>query len=67
MMYLSHSKRELVLLADRETLQIKITDFGLAKTEQRDQSFGSQCGTPNYGEFASMYYNELHVVNQSYI
>ncbi|CAO0803512.1 unnamed protein product [Mucor circinelloides] len=41
-------KPENILLADRETLQIKITDFGLAKTEQRDQSFGSQCGTPNY-------------------
>lgn len=41
-------KPENVLLADRETLQVKITDFGLAKTEQRDQTFGSQCGTPNY-------------------
>ncbi|KAK4512727.1 uncharacterized protein ATC70_003433 [Mucor velutinosus] len=41
-------KPENVLLADRDTLQVKITDFGLAKTEQRDQSFGSQCGTPNY-------------------
>ncbi|CEP12009.1 hypothetical protein [Parasitella parasitica] len=41
-------KPENVLLADREKLHIKITDFGLAKTEHRDQSFGSQCGTPNY-------------------
>ncbi|KAL9539483.1 hypothetical protein MBANPS3_010231 [Mucor bainieri] len=41
-------KPENVLLADKETLQIKITDFGLAKTEQRDQAFGSQCGTPYY-------------------
>lgn len=35
---------------DKETLHVKISDFGLAKTEYRDQAFGSQCGTPNYGK-----------------
>lgn len=39
-----------VLFANRSTLHVKISDFGLANVEQRDQLFGSQCGTPNYGK-----------------
>ena len=57
--------RQLVLLADRDTLQVKITDFGLAKTEQRDQSFGSQCGTPNYGKLASKHGHALDLANKT--
>lgn len=41
----------LVIMADKEKLHIKISDFGLAKTEGRDQAFDSQCGTPNYGKY----------------
>ncbi|KAI8094833.1 kinase-like domain-containing protein [Gilbertella persicaria] len=41
-------KPENVLLANRETLHIKVSDFGLAKSEERNQAFDSQCGTPNY-------------------
>ncbi|KAI8372871.1 kinase-like domain-containing protein [Radiomyces spectabilis] len=41
-------KPENVLLVDKETLHIKITDFGLAKLERQGQRFFSQCGTPNY-------------------
>ncbi|KAI9483947.1 MAG: kinase-like domain-containing protein [Benjaminiella poitrasii] len=41
-------KPENILMVDRRTLHVKITDFGLANTEQRDQYFDSQCGTPNY-------------------
>ncbi|KAI8370743.1 kinase-like domain-containing protein [Choanephora cucurbitarum] len=41
-------KPENVLIANRETLHLKVTDFGLAKSEERNQTFDSQCGTPNY-------------------
>lgn len=41
-------KPENVILADKKKLHIKVSDFGLAKTEERNQSFDSQCGTPNY-------------------
>ncbi|ORY96298.1 kinase-like domain-containing protein [Syncephalastrum racemosum] len=41
-------KPENVLLADKNTLQIKISDFGLAKIQQGADPFESQCGTPNY-------------------
>lgn len=54
-----------MLLEDRDILQIKITDFGLAKTEQRDQTFGSQCGTPNYGKLASKHCHALDLANNS--
>lgn len=38
-----------VLVVDVDKLQIKITDFGLAKTTSTKQSsLDSQCGTPNY-------------------
>ncbi|SAL99556.1 hypothetical protein [Absidia glauca] len=42
-------KPENVLVVDVEKLQVKITDFGLAKTTSTKQSvLDSQCGTPNY-------------------
>ncbi|KAI9358697.1 kinase-like domain-containing protein [Pilaira anomala] len=41
-------KPENVLLADKENLHVKISDFGLAKNEDRNGTFDSQCGTPNY-------------------
>ncbi|KAI7906368.1 kinase-like domain-containing protein [Cokeromyces recurvatus] len=41
-------KPENILIVDQKTLHVKITDFGLAKTEQRNQYFDSQCGTANY-------------------
>ncbi|KAI8992146.1 kinase-like domain-containing protein [Mycotypha africana] len=41
-------KPENVLIANKDTLQIKVTDFGLAKIESRNEGFESQCGTPNY-------------------
>ncbi|ORX56194.1 Pkinase-domain-containing protein [Hesseltinella vesiculosa] len=41
-------KLENVLVVDKEKLQIKITDFGLAKMMQRCELLDSQCGTPNY-------------------
>lgn len=40
----------IVIMADKKKLHIKVSDFGLAKTEERNQSFDSQCGTPNYGK-----------------
>lgn len=40
----------LVILANASKLHIKVSDFGLAKTKDRDQAFDSQCGTPNYGK-----------------
>lgn len=40
----------LVLLADKKKLLIKVSDFGLAKSEDRKGTFDSQCGTPNYGK-----------------
>ncbi|CAO3588959.1 unnamed protein product [Absidia cylindrospora] len=42
-------KPENVLVVDPVKLQIKITDFGLAKTTSaKQQNLDSQCGTPNY-------------------
>ncbi|GAA5804964.1 hypothetical protein HPULCUR_010474 [Helicostylum pulchrum] len=41
-------KPENVLLADKRKLLIKVSDFGLAKNEDRKGTFDSQCGTPNY-------------------
>lgn len=41
----------LVLLFNREKLHIKVSDFGLAKKQDKEEFFGSQCGTPNYGNF----------------
>ncbi|KAI8382463.1 kinase-like domain-containing protein [Blakeslea trispora] len=41
-------KPENVLIADKKTLHIKVTDFGLARWAYRNQTFDSQCGTPNY-------------------
>ncbi|CAO3652762.1 unnamed protein product [Mucor hiemalis] len=41
-------KPENVIMADKKKLHVKVSDFGLAKTEERNQSFDSQCGTPNY-------------------
>ena len=37
-------------MADKQNLLVKVSDFGLAKTEVRDKAFDSQCGTPNYGK-----------------
>lgn len=49
----------LVLLADRQKLIIKVSDFGLAKKQERNQFFGSQCGTPNYGTLKTECYNTV--------
>ncbi|KAJ1904423.1 serine/threonine protein kinase, partial [Tieghemiomyces parasiticus] len=42
-------KPENILLADRSTLTIKLTDFGLAKVVRDENTFmKTLCGTPNY-------------------
>ncbi|KAG2214684.1 hypothetical protein INT45_010962 [Circinella minor] len=41
-------KPENVLLVDHKTLHVKITDFGLAKMQNGQSPFVSQCGTPDY-------------------
>lgn len=46
----SNSVRFAVLLVNKQTLHIKVTDFGLAKVQYGRMPFSSQCGTPNYGK-----------------
>ncbi|KAI7870850.1 kinase-like domain-containing protein [Spinellus fusiger] len=41
-------KHENVLVVNKSTLHVKLCDFGLAKRQDSDNSFDSQCGTPNY-------------------
>ncbi|KAI9315967.1 kinase-like domain-containing protein [Dichotomocladium elegans] len=41
-------KPENVLLVSKDTLHIKVTDFGLAKIKSNSSKLQSQCGTPNY-------------------
>ncbi|KAI9252900.1 kinase-like domain-containing protein [Phascolomyces articulosus] len=41
-------KPENILLVNKDRLHIKITDFGLAKMQNGQSPFLSQCGTPNY-------------------
>jgi len=41
-------KPENVLIANKDLLHVKITDFGLAVNIKRDKSLNTQCGTFNY-------------------
>ena|SRR3990167_2940775 len=47
-MYNTAEKAENILLSNQDSLQIKLTDFGLAKIKEEASVMNTMCGTPQY-------------------